>query len=66
MPTVDASQPVLEVEAIAKQFDGLRAVDNVSFTVTAGEILGIIGPNGAGKTVLINLISGFYPATSGR
>ena len=61
-----AGAPVLEVAAISKQFDGLRAVDGVSFAVKNGEILGIIGPNGAGKTVLINLISGFYPATSGR
>lgn len=58
-------RPVLKANAIAKQFDGLRAVDGVSFEVAKGEIVGIIGPNGAGKTVLINLISGFYPATSG-
>ena len=66
MPSGEAIQRVLEVDSVSKQFDGLRAVDNVSFAVSAGEILGIIGPNGAGKTVLINLISGFYPATSGR
>ncbi len=66
MPAGDPGRPpVLEVEAIAKQFDGLRAVDGVSFSVAKGEIVGIIGPNGAGKTVLINLISGFYPPTSG-
>jgi branched-chain amino acid transport system ATP-binding protein len=58
-------RPVLRVDSIAKQFDGLRAVDGVSFSVAKDEILGVIGPNGAGKTVLINLISGFYPATSG-
>jgi len=66
MAAADTAPRVLEVEAITKQFDGLRAVDGVSFSVSAGEILGIIGPNGAGKTVLINLVSGFYPATSGR
>ncbi|MFO0986379.1 MAG: ABC transporter ATP-binding protein [Alphaproteobacteria bacterium] len=66
MPVADREEPpVLRVEALAKQFDGLRAVDGVSFDVAKGEIVGIIGPNGAGKTVLINLISGFYPATSG-
>ncbi|NUQ48799.1 MAG: ATP-binding cassette domain-containing protein, partial [Phycisphaerae bacterium] len=66
MPVADREEPpVLRVEALAKQFDGLRAVDGVSFDVARGEIVGIIGPNGAGKTVLINLISGFYPATSG-
>jgi len=62
----EPAAPVLEVSELSKQFDGLRAVDGVSFTVLPGEILGIIGPNGAGKTVLINLVSGFYPATSGR
>ena len=67
MPAVERMErPVLKVDAIAKQFDGLRAVDGVSFEVAKGEIVGIIGPNGAGKTVLINLISGFYPVTSGE
>ncbi len=57
--------PVLEVVELHKHFDGLRAVDGVSFAVAEGEIFGIIGPNGAGKTALINAISGFYAATSG-
>ncbi len=65
MAASDARTPVLAVSDIAKQFDGLRAVNGVSFTVAEGRIVGIIGPNGAGKTVLINLISGFYPPTAG-
>jgi len=56
---------ILDVAHVMKKFDGLMAVDDVSFQVREGEILGIIGPNGAGKTVLINLISGFYSLSSG-
>jgi branched-chain amino acid transport system ATP-binding protein len=56
---------ILEVTSLSKEFDGLRALDGVSFTAERGEILGIIGPNGAGKTTLFNLISGIYPSSSG-
>ncbi|OGO22620.1 MAG: hypothetical protein A2144_14030 [Chloroflexi bacterium RBG_16_50_9] len=57
---------ILEIKGLSKHFGGLVAVDNVSFHVAESEILGIIGPNGAGKTTLINLISGFFPPTSGE
>ena len=56
---------LLEVRSIGKRFGGLVAVDDVSFDVPAGHIKAIIGPNGAGKSTLFNVISGFYPATSG-
>jgi branched-chain amino acid transport system ATP-binding protein len=50
--------PILEVREAAKRFGGVMAIENVSFEVVAGEILGLIGPNGAGKTTLVNLITG--------
>jgi ABC-type branched-subunit amino acid transport system ATPase component len=57
---------LLEVTALSKEFDGLRALDGVSFSAGGGEILGIIGPNGAGKTTLFNLVSGLYSPTRGE
>lgn len=57
---------LLELKSVSRQFGGLNAVNEVSFRVNQGEILGLIGPNGAGKTTLINLITGVHPATSGH
>lgn len=57
---------VLRVESVSKRFAGLTAVDNMSFSVGAGEILGLIGPNGAGKSTLFNIISGTLTASGGR
>jgi branched-chain amino acid transport system ATP-binding protein len=56
---------VLEVEGISKHFGGIRAVNNASLRIAAGEIHALIGPNGAGKTTLFNLISGLYPTDAG-
>lgn len=56
---------LLEVEKLTKRFGGLTAVDNLSFCVDKGEIVGIIGPNGAGKTTLFNLITGYLKTDSG-
>lgn len=57
---------LLEVKGITKQFGGLVALNNVSFTVEPGEFRGLIGPNGAGKSVLFKTISGFYRPTQGQ
>jgi len=57
---------VLKVEALRKEFGGLVAVNDISFTVRAGEIVGLIGPNGAGKSTTFNLISGVLPPTRGQ
>lgn len=57
--------PLLQVEKLRRTFGGLAAVDDVSVTITQGELIGLIGPNGAGKTTLFNLISGFTVPSSG-
>lgn len=57
---------ILEVQDLTKAFGGLLAVDSLDFHVKKSEILGMIGPNGAGKSTVINVISGFYPATRGK
>jgi branched-chain amino acid transport system ATP-binding protein len=58
--------PCLVLEDLSIEFGGLRAVDRVNLTVEQGERRVLMGPNGAGKTTLFNLISGIYPASSGR
>ena len=56
---------LLDVQGVTRRFGGLAAVDDLSFEVREGDILGIIGPNGAGKTTLLNLISGLLPVAAG-
>jgi branched-chain amino acid transport system ATP-binding protein len=58
--------PLLQVEQLVKRFGGFRALDGVSFHLSAGEVLGLVGPNGSGKTTCINVISGLYPPDGGR
>lgn len=57
---------VIKIDGVTKRFGGLVALDNVSFNIYDGEILGIIGPNGAGKTTLFNCITGVYSPEEGR
>ncbi len=57
---------MIRVENLVKQFGAKRAVNGVSFSVERGEVLGLLGPNGAGKSTTMRIITGFYPATSGR
>lgn len=57
---------LLECRELTKRFDGLLAVDNVSFQIEEQEIVGLLGPNGSGKTTLINLIAGRVAPTAGR
>lgn len=56
---------LLEVSDISVQFGGIRALDDLSFTLEEGQILGLIGPNGAGKTTLFNVVSRIYDPTAG-
>lgn len=56
---------ILKNENVCMYFHGLKAVDDISFTITDDEIFGIIGPNGAGKTTLFNVMTGFYEPTKG-
>lgn len=57
---------LLEAHCLTKDFGGLRANDDISFSIEEGELVGVIGPNGAGKTTLFNCIAGLYQVTSGR
>jgi branched-chain amino acid transport system ATP-binding protein len=57
---------MLQVESISRNFGGIQAVSDVSFSVGKGEIVSLIGPNGAGKTTCFNLITGFYRPSAGR
>jgi branched-chain amino acid transport system ATP-binding protein len=58
--------PLLEVIGLSKRFGGVQAVQDLSFTVDMGEIVGLIGPNGAGKSTVFNLINGVFPPDIGR
>ena len=60
------TEPVLRVSELTKDFGGLRAVDDVSFQIEGGELVGLIGPNGCGKTTTFNCISGLLAMDTGK
>ncbi len=60
------AEPILRVRNLVKRFGGVVAVNNISFEVREGEIMGLIGPNGAGKTTTFNCITGIYTPDEGR
>lgn len=60
-----AKKEILKISKLSKGFQSLRAVDEISFSVNAGEIVGLLGPNGAGKTTTINMILGLLEPSSG-
>jgi branched-chain amino acid transport system ATP-binding protein len=64
-PTAQATKQTLTLVNGAVHFDGVKAVDGVSISVSSGEVVGLIGPNGSGKTTTLNLISGMLKPTSG-
>lgn len=63
--TVAAAPPLLEVREVTRRFGGLVAVNRLTLTVGAGEIVGLIGPNGAGKTTVFHLVAGFHAPSEG-
>jgi branched-chain amino acid transport system ATP-binding protein len=62
----EPGKPILEIKDLCKNFGGIRAVDELTFDVKKGEILGLLGPNGSGKTTLFNLITGVFESDSGK
>ncbi len=65
MTLSDQNKPAIEVSHLVKTFAGVTAVNDVSFTVEKGEIIGFLGPNGAGKSTTMRMLTGYMPATSG-
>lgn len=64
--SMDGSEPLLRCDSLFRYFGAVKAVDNISFDINKGDILGIGGPNGAGKTTLFDVISGLTSADSGN
>src|SRR5512145_202270 len=63
---ISTENAVIEVQHLIKRYGRVTAVDDVSFRVERGEILGFLGPNGAGKTTTMRILTGYMPATEGR
>src|SRR4051794_33349230 len=65
-PSAMLTTPVVQAERLVRTFGGRRAVDDVSFTLNAGDCLALFGPNGAGKTTLLRLLAGLLAPGEGR
>ena len=63
--SINAASPAIEVSHLIKTYGGVTAVNDISFTVARGEIVGFLGPNGAGKSTTMRILTGYLPATSG-
>jgi ABC-type branched-subunit amino acid transport system ATPase component len=63
---LNSATSFLRVEKVSKSFGGLTVIQQLSFSLDEGEILGVIGPNGSGKTTLFNLITGFLKPDEGK
>src|SRR4051812_19234759 len=61
-----AGGDMIKVQSLTKSFGPKKAVDDISFEVGKGEVLGFLGPNGAGKSTTMRMITGFYPPSSGK
>ena len=59
------SQKTIEVEHLSKVYGSTTAIEDIHFSVDAGEIIGFLGPNGAGKTTTMRILAGYLPATAG-
>jgi len=57
---------MIDCQGLTKEYGRLRAVDDLSFRVEPGEVLGFLGPNGAGKSTTMRIVAGFLPPTAGR
>ena len=66
MSPTNSETPALETRSLCLSFGGLRATDDVSFSVAQGSVTALIGPNGAGKTTVFNLVTNLFPAQSGE
>jgi branched-chain amino acid transport system ATP-binding protein len=62
----EVMNPILQLQNVTRKFGGLTALDDISFQIKPGEIVGLIGPNGAGKTTLVNLVTAVHGVTTGR
>jgi ABC-2 type transport system ATP-binding protein len=62
---MDQGKPIIEVENLTKRYPGRTAVDDVSFVIGRGEVVGFLGPNGAGKSTTLRILASYLPATSG-